>query len=52
MTDSLQNGRLNVLLLNAVLLGIAGEEEGQSAVAGDVAGTMIKMGKNGVRGLK
>ena len=34
----LQHGRLEVLVLQAVLFGITGQDQGQSAVAGDVAG--------------
>ena len=37
---SLQNGALDVVVvLDAVLLGVAGQHQGQSAVAGDVAGS-------------
>ena len=34
----LQDGALKFLVLDAVLFGVAGEHQGQSAVAGDVAG--------------
>ena len=39
LKQSLQDGALDVVVvLDAVLLGVAGQHQGQSAVAGDVAG--------------
>ena len=39
LKQSLQNGALDVVVvLDAVLLGVAGQHQGQSAVDGDVAG--------------
>ena len=40
LKQSLQDGGLDVVVvLDAVLLGVAGQHQGQSAVAGDVAGS-------------
>ena len=45
----LQDGAFQRLRLNAVLFGIAGEHQGQRAVAGDVAGgaEAVLQGKDG-----